>query len=263
MSHCVIIPSYNSGSLLEPTLRAVLSSGTPVILVVDGSNDGSDKCADVIQVETDTLTVLRLPANHGKGEAVLRGFRAATARGFTHALVFDADGQHASEDVLKILSLSRSHPEAMILGVPLFGPEAPALRVNGRKLGNWWTNVETLWGGIEDSLFGFRVYPIQASIQVLESIRGGRRFDFETQLAVRLYWQGVPAIGFPSPVIYLKKGVGGVSHFHYVRDNLLLVWTHALLCLQALAMLPRLIRLRKYNQRYRSGGIQERCATSM
>lgn len=258
MSHCVIIPSYNSGSFLEPTLRAVLSSGTPVILVVDGSDDGSDGCADRLALEMDTLTVLRLSVNHGKGEAVLRGFRAARDGGFTHALVFDADGQHASGDVPKILALSRRHPEAMILGIPLFGPDAPALRVNGRKLGNLWTNIETLWGGIGDSLFGFRVYPIQPSIDVVESIHGGRRFDFETQLAVRLYWLGIPAVGFPSAVTYHSKRAGGVSHFHYVRDNVLLVWTHALLCLQALAMLPRLIRLRKQNRMYRSGEIQLR-----
>jgi glycosyltransferase involved in cell wall biosynthesis len=234
-----------------------------VILVVDGSNDGSDRCAERIALEANTLTILRLSVNHGKGEAVLRGFRAALAGGFTHALVFDADGQHASGDIPKILSLSLRHPEAMVLGIPVFGPDAPALRVNGRKLGNWWTNVETLWGGIEDSLFGFRVYPIQPSIQVLENIRGGRRFDFETQLAVRLYWLGIPAIGFPSAVVYLKKGAGGVSHFHYVRDNVLLVWTHALLCLQALAMLPRLIQLRKYNQKYRSGETQVRCVAAV
>jgi glycosyltransferase involved in cell wall biosynthesis len=228
--HCVIIPSYNSGALLQPTLRSALRHWPHVLLVVDGSNDGSDSGAEAIAEGEASLQILRLTQNHGKGGAVLEGLCLALTQGFTHAIIFDSDGQHESADIPKMIAASNKYPEAMILGVPIFGEDAPTLRVKGRQAGNWWTNFETLWGGIEDSLFGFRLYPIEESIAVLSSIRGGKRFDFETQLAVRLYWRGIPAVSFPSRVTYPQKEEGGVSHFKYLRDNILLVHTHLRIC---------------------------------
>lgn len=252
MNHCVIIPTYNSGALLEPTVRSVLEKDVTVFLVVDGSTDGSDRCAPALVSEFSNLILLRLDTNQGKGGAVLHGFKAALLRGFTHAVVFDSDGQHEVSDIPKIINLSQNKPEAMIIGVPIFGAEAPSLRVKGRRFGNWWTNLETLWGGIEDSLFGFRVYPVEKSIQTLEKIGEGRRFDFETQLAVRLYWSGVPVVTYPSRVTYLEKAGGGVTHFKYLRDNILLIKTHILLTIKAFFILPRLFRLRAYNKAYRA-----------
>ena len=246
--HCVIIPSYNSGSQLEPTVREVLEYFSTVIVVIDGSTDGSQTDLILLADETPQLHIITLPENSGKGAAVLKGFEFALQQGFTHAVVFDSDGQHDASDLPRFFAASAKYPEAMILGVPLFGTEAPGLRVNGRLVGNWWTNLETLWGGIHDSLFGFRLYPIIPSLQILNSIRGGRRFDFDTQLAVRLYWLGVPPVNLSTPVYYKKKDEGGVSHFRYLRDNLLLVVVHTQLTLHALTIIPRLIRLRHQNK---------------
>lgn len=251
-THCVIIPSYNSGPLLATTLQATLAQWAPVFLVVDGSTDGSDRCADAFTESGALLEVLRLEQNQGKGGAVLEALKLARSRGISHAVIFDSDGQHDAEDIPKMIALSKKHPEAMILGVPIFSEDAPALRVNGRCVGNWWTNFETLWGGIEDSLFGFRLYPVAESLAVLSSIRGGRRFDFETQLAVRLYWRGVPPLSFPSKVTYPEKTSGGISHFKYLRDNALLFWTHVKLSLRAVCILPRLLKLRLKNRALRA-----------
>jgi hypothetical protein len=189
--------------------------------------------------------MITLPENCGKGAAVLKGFQVAREQGMTHAAVFDSDGQHEAADLPRFFASSRQHPEAMILGVPDFGPEAPVLRIKGRLVGNWWTNLETLWGGIHDSLFGFRIYPILPSLHILEKMKGARRFDFDTQLAVRLYWQGIPPMNLLTPVHYKKREAGGVSHFRYLRDNLLLVAIHTALTLRALTMIPRLIQLRR------------------
>jgi glycosyltransferase involved in cell wall biosynthesis len=251
-THCVIIPSYNSGPLLATTLRATLSHWAPVFLVVDGSTDASERCADDLIRAGLPLEILRLKENLGKGGAVLEALKLARDKGLTHAVVFDSDGQHEAADIPRMIALSKKHSEAMILGVPIFSKDAPALRVKGRCVGNWWTNFETLWGGIEDSLFGFRLYPVSESIAVLSTIRGGRRFDFETQLAVRLYWKGVPTLSFPSKVTYPEQNCGGVSHFKYVRDNVLLFWTHLKLSLLAVCILPRLLELRLKNRAYRA-----------
>ena len=115
-------------------------------------------------------------------------------------------------------------------------------------MGNWWANLETFWGGIEDSLFGFRVYPIAESVRILQGTRGARRFDFDTELAVRLFWAGVPPINLSTPVKYFKSTEGGTSHFHYFRDNLLLIRRHTLLVFE---MLPQMRRIWKLRQRAR------------
>lgn len=242
---CVIIPSFNSGPLLEKTVREVLACWKPIIVVMDGSTDGSHAPVQALAAREPSLHLIELPSNQGKGAAVLAGLDFAAGRGWTHAAVFDADGQHEASDLPRFMQVSQLHPEAMILGVPVFGPEAPTLRVQGRRAGNWFTNLETWWGGIHDSLFGFRVYPVESSRKILRSIRGARRFDFDTQLAVRLYWQGVPPINIPTPVHYREKSDGGVSHFHYLRDNLLLIAVHSGLIIRSLFLAPRLWQYRR------------------
>jgi glycosyltransferase involved in cell wall biosynthesis len=238
----VIIPTYNSGPLLERTVQQVLDAWQPVLVVVDGSTDGSDEAIHLLASRRNDLHILSHPANRGKGAAVLTGLEFAANRGWTHAAVFDADGQHEAADLPRFMKNSQAHPQAMILGRPVFGADAPALRVIGRRAGNWFANLETWWGGIEDSLFGLRVYPVNPAREILGSIRGGRRFDFDTQLAVRLYWRGVPPLNLPTRVHYHPARQGGVSHFDYLRDNLLLAQVHAVLLLKSVMLAPRLLR---------------------
>ena len=65
-----------------------------------------------------------------------------------------------------------------------------------------------------------------------------RGFDFDPEIAVRLVWNGVPTINIPAPCRYLTKADGGVSHFNYLRDNVLLTWMHTRLFFNFLARLP-------------------------
>ena len=99
--------------------------------------------------------------------------------------------------------------------------------MRGRRLSNGWTNLETLFAGIADSLYGFRVYPIAPLVEVMRPRRWMRRFDFDTEAVVRLVWRGVKPVNIDAPVKYLTAAEGGVSHFRYVRDNILLTWMHA------------------------------------
>jgi hypothetical protein len=129
----------------------------------------------------------------------------------------------------------------MILGKPVFGPEAPRVRVLGRRISNLFAHIETLWSGIGDSLYGFRVYPIAALSKIMEAQRWMRRFDFDVEASVRLAWRGIHPVNLPAPVKYLSREEGGVSHFNYVRDNLLLMWMHTRLLIGCLARLPLLL----------------------
>ena len=245
----VILPSYNSGHLLVQTARAALKYWSPVWVVLDASTDGSaQEIKTLAQTESD-LKVIDLPENQGKGGASLVAMQEAQLEGYTHALIMDADGQHPADKIVEFMRLSQAAPEAMILGEPIFAADAPPERVKGRRVGNGFTHLETLWGGVHDSLFGFRLYPLKEAVRTMESIRTARRFDFDTELAVRLFWAGVRPINRRVPVTYPERNRGGVTHFRYLRDNLLLAGTHMRLCL---LLLPRLWRVWKLRQKWLS-----------
>jgi glycosyltransferase involved in cell wall biosynthesis len=197
--------------------------------------------------EDPELRVLVRPSNGGKGAAVLDGLIEAAAHGFTHVLTMDSDGQHPADRIGAFMAASREHPLAMVLGEPKFDSSAPSVRVKGRKISNWWANLETLWWGIHDSLFGFRVYPIQPLLRLMRSSSWMRRFDFDVEAVVRLSWAGLPVINLPAEVRYFTPAEGGVSHFHYWRDNVLLSSMHARLFFGFLLRLPLLMarRLRR------------------
>lgn len=213
----------------------------PVWVVVDGSTDGTGEALLELAERDEHLRVMILPRNGGKGAAVLHGVRAAAQAGFTHALVMDSDGQHPAHKIGEFMASAQANPDALILGRPVFDRTAPIERVLWRKMSNFWVHLETLWCGIGDSLFGFRVYPIRPLIAVMERQRWMRRFDFDAEAAVRLCWSGVRTVNIAVPVKYPRREDGGVSHFRYGRDNALLTWMHTRLMLEFLLRSPALL----------------------
>jgi len=240
-THLVLIPSYNTGATLFSTVRAARAQWSPVWVVIDGSTDDTAAGIQAMAAQDAGLRVLVLPHNQGKGAAVLHGLEAAQAAGFTHALAMDADGQHPAGLIPTFMQTSLARPDAMVLGKPVFDASAPLLRVRGRRVSNGWTHLETLWAGIGDSLYGFRVYPIGPLVAIMRRQPWMRRFDFDTEAVVRLAWRGVRPVNIDAPVKYLRADEGGVSHFRYGRDNVLLTWMHARLVVEFLVRLPGLV----------------------
>ncbi len=245
-THLVLIPCYNPGARVVDTVREVRQHWSPVWVVVDGSNDGSTELLVALAAEDPGLAVLVQPVNGGKGSAVLRGITDALAQGFTHALTMDADGQHPASLIPSFMARSIAEPEALVLGKPVFDASAPALRVNGRKISNGWANLETLGAGVGDSLYGFRVYPMRPLQRVMQGSRWMRRFDFDPEAAVRLCWEGLRPVNIDAPVKYFDATEGGVSHFRYLRDNVLLTWMHTRLFIGFLLRLPILLLKRRH-----------------
>jgi glycosyltransferase involved in cell wall biosynthesis len=248
-SHVVLIPSYNTGARLYRTVASVRRHYCPVWVIVDGSTDGTGETLACGMASDPELRVLPLPSNRGKGAAILHGLRLAHAQGFTHVVTVDADGQHSVDHIGVLVDLSRAHPDAMVLGVPVFDTSAPLIRIIGHRIANVWTDLVTLRAGIGDSLFGFRVYPVAPLVRAFQETRWMRGFDFESEAAIRLSWQGVPPINLPTPVRYFQRQDGGVSHFKYVRDNILLVFMYVRLFAELLPRLPRLLsqRIRSFH----------------
>jgi glycosyltransferase involved in cell wall biosynthesis len=237
-THLVLIPSYNPGQKVFETVRAARAQWDPVWVVVDGSTDGTAEGLQELARNDPGLRVLVRAKNGGKGAAVLDGLIEAASQGYTHVLAMDSDGQHPAERIAAFMAASAANPAAMVLGDPVFDASAPTIRIKGRKISNWWANLETLWSGIHDSLFGFRVYPVAPLLRVMRSSLWMRRFDFDVEAVVRLSWGGLPAINLPAPVRYFTLEEGGVSHFNYWRDNVLLTSMHSRLFAGFLIRLP-------------------------
>jgi glycosyltransferase involved in cell wall biosynthesis len=252
-THLVLLPTYNTGPRLHEVVTEVFRHWQSVLVVVDGSTDGSEKSLLELAKSEPALTVLILPQNSGKGAAVLAGAKAACARGFTHALVMDADGQHPAGSIVEFMDASQRQPDALVLGRPIFPSNIPPARLHGRKLSVGLVYFELLGAGIADPLFGFRVYPLTPLIAELGSRRGGRRYDFDTEAAVRLGWAGVAPVNIAAPVRYFSRAEGGVSHFHYWRDNLTLIWMHTRLITELL--LWRWPAVRRHRREWRAAGI--------
>lgn len=230
---CVVIPIYRHISTLPGVLAQLAPYDLPCILVNDGDTDASEALRALARKHPCVIVEEHFP-NRGKGVAVVRGLRRAQREGYSHALQVDADGQHDLGDVPKLLDAARRWPRALVTGVPVYDHSVPKSRLLGRYATHVWVWVETLSFVIRDSMCGFRVYPVAASLALADRVPPGARMDFDTDIMVRLYWRGVPVVSLPTAVRYPP---GGISNFRLWRDNLRISWMHTrLVC----GMLPRL-----------------------
>lgn len=240
---CIVIPVYNHDHVLAALLQPLFAEGLQVILVNDGSRPSCTMALQAIaQRHPAHCTLLQHAVNQGKGAAVVTGLQHAYAAGFSHALQIDADGQHTVADVPRFLSHASQAPDAMILGQPVYDASVPKGRLYGRYLTHIWVWINTLSFAIRDSMCGFRVYPLHAVVPVLSQCKMSQRMDFDTEVVVRLAWQGMVFINIPTRVSYPEDGI---SHFALWRDNILISRMHARLFWGMLCRLPGLLWARK------------------
>jgi glycosyltransferase involved in cell wall biosynthesis len=236
---CVVIPVYNHEHAIGNVLAQVLAHGLPVILVDDGC---SAACAAVLDglaaAHPERVVLERHAVNQGKGGAVLTGFERAARDGYTHVLQVDADGQHSVDDVPRFLAAARAAPHAVIAGCPLYDESVPALRLYARYLTHVWVWINTLSLAIRDSMCGFRVYPVAPVLALARRRRLGLRMNFDIEILVRLYWDGLTIVNLPTRVGYPEDGV---SHFKAWTDNVLISRLHMTLFFGMLPRIPSLL----------------------
>ena len=237
-SPCMLIPCYNHGAMMPRVLARLQPFGLPCIVVDDGSDSSTRQQLERLAAETANLTLIRLPQNAGKGAAVIRGLQAAAQAGFSHAVQVDADGQHAIEDIPQLLALAQAHPEALISGQPIYDDSIPRSRLYGRWITHVWVWIETLSLQLKDSMCGFRVYPVTPTLQLAQRVSLGQRMDFDTEVMVRLYWQGNTSYFVPTRVTYPPDGL---SHFDAIKDNCRISLMHTRLFLGMLPRIPSLL----------------------
>ncbi|MCJ8350399.1 glycosyltransferase family 2 protein [Moritella sp.] len=242
MSYCIVIPNYNHTVVIDQLLRSLAAFNLPVIMVNDGSDADSSGFMQALADRYSYVTLVSHPYNQGKGAAVQTGFKQADKMGFTHVVQVDADGQHDITDISKLVELSQAQPNQLISGRPIYNESVPKHRYYARYLTHVWVWIETLSFDIKDTMCGFRVYPLAETLGLLAKHGSlGHYMAFDTEIMVRLYWDGVETTFLPTKVNYPENGV---SHFRLWEDNVAISWMHTRLVFGMLTRLPQLL-LRK------------------
>jgi len=242
---CVVIPVYNHPHKIAGLVEQLRHYGLPCFLVDDGSNADCAQVLDSVAAQHTQVELLRFAHNQGKGAAVCYGLTCAYQQGFTHALQVDADGQHDLTDVPAFLACAERHPLAVVSGWRRYEAMPPSRR-SGRKLTDFWVCINTLSRAIKDSMCGYRLYPLAPTLQLLARNKIGTRMDFDTDILVRLYWQGLAVENIPTQILYQDDIP---SHFDIIKDNLRISWMHTRLFFGMLPRIPRLVQRNFFNHR--------------
>ncbi|MBU2711258.1 glycosyltransferase family 2 protein [Zooshikella harenae] len=235
---CIIIPIYNHGETIKQVIDGLTPLNLRVIVVDDGSDLSTQNALKKLVIQNEFVSVIRLDENKGKGAAIIRAISQAYIEGFSHALQIDADGQHHLPDAAKLLKKAAEFPEALITGIPIYDNNVPKVRFYARYLTHFWVWLETLSFAIKDSMIGFRVYPVDSTMNVINQYRLPYRMAFDTEIMVRLFWEGIPVYSIPTPITYPKQGK---SHFKMFWDNAGLTIMHTRLVCGMLLRLPKRI----------------------
>ena len=225
----VVIPVYNHREGLRNVVQRALSQCSTVIVVDDGSTDGS---ADGL--EGLPIALVRLPRNGGKGAALLAGAVEAARLGATHMITLDADGQHYPEDIPLFLQAIAQHPGAIIVGCRDFNvPHVPGSSRFGRAFSAFWMRVQT-GERVRDMQSGFRAYPLRV-LDCLKFSEPG--YAFEIEVLVRAAWAGFDVREIDIRVYYPPREER-VSHFKALKDNVRISLLNTRLTIRALVPVP-------------------------
>ncbi len=243
MSNCLLVPHYDHVDQFRAFLPGLAALGIPLLVVDDGSPaEAFDALKTLLNQHAPEATLIRLETNSGKGAAMKAGFKAALQAGFTHAVLIDADGQHAVEDIKTVSETAERFPHELICGYPQFDESIPALRYYARHISLYLNWLQTLSTEIRDAMCGCRAYPCAETVQLIEENHMGGRMAFETEFLVKSIWFGLPMRWVPVRVVYPEEGK---SHFRYFRDNAGLALIHTKLVLGMLLRVPSLIRRKR------------------
>lgn len=223
---CAVIPTYQNAKTLLKVVADVHRVVDTVIVVDDGSNDGTAALLDKATGNERPEKVLTHPKNCGKGAALKTGLTYARQQGFRYAVTMDADGQHRADDIPALLKAVEEEPDALAIGSRgLQHENMPAKSTFANRFSNFWFALQTLQR-LPDTQSGLRVYPLRC----LHGMRWmSARYEAELTLLVFSAWAGVKLLPVPVSVYYPPRDQR-VTHFRPGRDFTRISVLNTLLC---------------------------------
>ncbi len=226
---CVIIPIYNNVKTIAQVIDQCLTYTKSIIVVDDGSDDGSTEI-----ILSKKVCHHKLSSNQGKGEAIKKGFEIAIEQGYDYAITIDADGQHYPDDIPRFIDLSRQYPNRIIVGTRSVKENLTA----GTKIGLFFSNLffpVCTFQKCQDTQSGYRLYPIK----IMKSLKlSSSRYDFEIEILVKACWEGIKIAHLPI-VAYYGDPKERISHLKVGRDGLRGTIIYTKLIFMSLFKVPR------------------------
>lgn len=201
-----LVPAYNESSTIAGVVAGVRPHVDLVLVVDDGSIDGTAALA-----EAAGATVVRHAANRGKGHAVRSGLASILSDDFTHVLLMDGDMQHLPDEAPRLLDAARSTGADLVVGERVFSRRAmPASRYYANRVGS--RALSAFMGvRVADTQCGYRVFRTDIVRRMKLQATG---YDIETEMLVKLGRLGGRMAHVPVSAVY-----GGASKLRPVRDT--------------------------------------------
>lgn len=207
----IAIPAYQEESTIRALAQDALALCPRVIVVDDGSGDGTQQQLDGLPV---TLLVHR--ENKGKAASLCTAFAHALAQQARCVIALDGDGQHDVADAPMLLAAWESQPRSLVIGSRLHDrAQFPAARYRANRFACFWIS----WAAghpIADSQSGFRVYSREVMNIALGGKVHGHRFTFESEILIEAARRGHLTQGVAIPGRYPVQA--RASHFRPVID---------------------------------------------
>jgi glycosyltransferase involved in cell wall biosynthesis len=215
MRFTVVIPAYNEAATIRDLVERALRVCAHVIVVDDGSNDDTARMLDGLAVR-----LLRNERNLGKAASLWRGALEALTLGADAIVTLDGDGQHAPEDIPRLIAAAEQNPGNIVIGARLADRSAiPKLRYFGNRVAVFWLS----WAcgqRLDDSQSGFRVYPAELFRKLRISHDRQHGFVFESEILIEAARHGHRCVTVPIAAVYRT---GGRASYFRQRDTLRII----------------------------------------
>jgi glycosyltransferase involved in cell wall biosynthesis len=208
MRIAALVSAYNEAATIERVVRGLQQHVSTVLVVDDGSTDGTHRHAEAAGVE-----VLRHPRNAGKGMAIRSGLATLLPRDFSHVLFIDGDLQHDPADAPALIAAARSGHGDLVIGARPFDRRLmPASRYYTNTISSWVISAIFVGVPVRDAQSGFRLI----ATDLLRRVRlTGRGYEIETEMLIKLVRRGARIAHAP---IRMQGGVS-TSKLRPVRDT--------------------------------------------
>lgn len=209
MRFAIVIPAYNEAATIRDLAERALLHGKAVIVVDDGSRDGTARALEGLAVQ-----LLRNEENQGKAAALWRGAQAALANGVDAVITLDGDGQHVPEDIPRLIAVAQQNLGSIVIGARLADRHAiPKLRYFANRAAVFalsWACGQRL----DDSQSGFRIYPAELFRKLVTPHDRPHSFVFESEVLIEAARLGHRCVMVPIAAIY-RPGARA-SHFRHL-----------------------------------------------
>ena len=228
MNVLVVLPTYNEVENIDHVLRRVRSSlaDATVLVVDDGSPDGTAELAEAIGKELGNIEILRRHGKSGLGSAYRAGFRWGLDQGFDACIEMDADLSHEPEALPELVAPLSEGYELVIGSRYVAGGSIPNWTWHRRMLsrgGNIYASA-LLGLGVADSTAGFRAYSASVLQRIdLDDVKA-EGYGFQIEMTYEARRAGAAVVEIPIRFIDRVEGESKMSMFIVVEALGLVTW---------------------------------------